>query len=248
VPVSQKNIFTNVSNNGPYINNNPVTEKSFDLLIFHVDLLKAIMALTVEELEDQEKYREILSLSYDDLVQFIFDQLKSKKAMMVFFWSACILSLGLAIIIRLNIGGYYAWNSIILHTLLGLIVLPALCIPIHEFLHIVPYFLSGARNIRVGMDMKQFLFYVTAHRYVAGPVQFKIVAVIPFIVFTVTSVFLILILPGLWKWTIAVFLFFHTTACAGDFALLNFYFRNRAKKIFTWDDADRKMAYFYERI
>ena len=27
----------------------------------------------------------------------------------------------------------------------------------------------GARKIRVGMDLKQYLFYVTAHRYVATP-------------------------------------------------------------------------------
>jgi hypothetical protein len=36
--------------------------------------------------------------------------------------------------------------------------------------------------------------------------------------------------------------------CAGDFALLNFYWLNRHKNIYTWDDADQKMAYFYEEI
>jgi hypothetical protein len=36
--------------------------------------------------------------------------------------------------------------------------------------------------------------------------------------------------------------------CAGDFSLLNFYWINRDKKIYTWDDADQKMAYFYEEL
>jgi hypothetical protein len=36
--------------------------------------------------------------------------------------------------------------------------------------------------------------------------------------------------------------------CAGDFALLNFYFLKRNKNIYTWDDAEKKMAYFYEEI
>jgi hypothetical protein len=36
--------------------------------------------------------------------------------------------------------------------------------------------------------------------------------------------------------------------CAGDFALLNFYYLNRDKKIYTWDDADLKEAYYYEEI
>ena len=98
------------------------------------------------------------------------------------------------------------------------------------------------------MDLKQYLFYVTAHRHVTKSLQFKIVALIPFIVISLIFLFLVFYLPGLWKWSISLFLFVHTTMCAGDFALLNFYFLNRSKKIYTWDDADEKMAYFYEEI
>jgi hypothetical protein len=36
--------------------------------------------------------------------------------------------------------------------------------------------------------------------------------------------------------------------CAGDFALLNYYFINKHRKIYTWDDADLKEAYFYEEL
>jgi len=98
------------------------------------------------------------------------------------------------------------------------------------------------------MDLKQYLFYVTAHRYVATPLQFRIVAIVPFLLITIALVILILYLPGLWKWSMSLFLFVHTTMCAGDFALLNFYFIKKGKKIFTWDDADKKIAYFYEEI
>ena len=98
------------------------------------------------------------------------------------------------------------------------------------------------------MDLKQYLFYVTAHRYVASPLQFRIVAVTPFIIISAVLIFLIFLLPGLWKWSLSVFLFAHATMCAGDFALLNLYFLNKDKKLYTWDDADKKEAYFYERI
>jgi len=98
------------------------------------------------------------------------------------------------------------------------------------------------------MDLKQNLFYVTAHRYVAGPLQFRIVAVAPFIIISIILLVLIAILPGLWKWSLSVFLFVHATMCAGDFALLNLYFLNREKEIYTWDDADKKEAYFYEKL
>jgi hypothetical protein len=129
-----------------------------------------------------------------------------------------------------------------------MIILPILIIPIHELLHIIPYYFSGARNIRIGMDLKQYLFYVTAHRYVALPVQFRIVAVTPFIVISAVLIFLIFLLPGMWKWSLSIFLFVHATMCAGDFALLNLYFLNKDKKLYTWDDADKQEAYFYEKL
>jgi hypothetical protein len=119
---------------------------------------------------------------------------------------------------------------------------------VHEFLHIIPYFLSGAKNIRVGMDLKQYLFYVSAHKYVAAPFQFRIVALTPFLVISSGLIILIILLPGLWKWSLSIFLFVHTTMCAGDFALLNLYFVNKDKKIYTWDDLDKKEAYFYEEL
>jgi hypothetical protein len=206
------------------------------------------MALQVEELDDETKYRQILEISYDDLIPFIFDYMKRISAVTIFFWSACLFFLGTAIRIRIEISGYFPFREILLHSTLGLGLFPLISIPLHEFLHIIPYYLSGARKIRVGMDLKQYLFYVTAHRYVATPGQFRIVAIVPFILISVSAIVLILMMPGLWKWSLSLFLFVHSTMCAGDFALLNFYFLKKGRKIFTWDDADRKIAYFYEEI
>jgi hypothetical protein len=206
------------------------------------------MAFTVEDIDDQTRFRLILEISYHDLVEFVLDYLKRRSALTVFFWSDCLIFLSAAITVRMNIAGYFPDADIFLHSVLGLIIFPVLCIPLHELLHIIPYYISGARKIRVGMDLKQYLFYVTAHRHVASRKQFRIVAITPFIIITITLLFFVFLLPGLWKWSLSLFLFVHTTMCAGDFAILNFYFLNRGKKIYTWDDADRKMAYFYEEI
>lgn len=205
------------------------------------------MALLVEDLDDQSKFRQLLSVSYGDLIPFILGYLKKRSALTGFYWSFCILFLAAAVRIRFNISNIPIRN-IIFHTSLGLIILPVFCIPVHELLHIIPYVITGAKKIRVGMDLKQYLFYVTAHRYVSGPLQFRIVAFSPFILISITSIVLILNLPALWKWSLSLFLFVHTTMCAGDIALLNFYFVNKGKKIYSWDDADKKMAYFYEEI
>lgn len=206
------------------------------------------MALQVEDLQDQSRYRQISEISYNDLIPFIIDYLKKPSGVTIFFWSLCLFFLGTAIRVRINFSGYFPGTAILCHSALGLIVLPLLSIPIHELLHIIPYFFCGARKIRVGMDLKQYLFYVTAHRHVATPIQFRIVALIPFLVISSSLIILIYLSPGLWKWSLSLFLFVHTTMCAGDFALLNFYFLRRGRKIYTWDDADRKIAYFYEEI
>jgi hypothetical protein len=206
------------------------------------------MALQVEDFEDQSKYRQILTVPYNDLTGFVLDYLRRRSVMMILYLSVCLIFFGMALTVRIDIAGYFPLKNIMSHSLLGLVIFPLLSVPVHEFLHVIPLFLAGARNIRTGMDLKQYIFYVTAHRHVTNAKQFRIIALIPFITATIVLLFLIFYIPGLWKWSLSLFLFVHTTMCAGDFALLNFYWLNKEKKIYTWDDADEKMAYFYEEI
>ncbi|OFY68455.1 MAG: hypothetical protein A2V64_06580 [Bacteroidetes bacterium RBG_13_43_22] len=206
------------------------------------------MGLKSEDLEDQSKYRQLLAISYNELIDFILDYLRRRSGLMIFFWSVCLIFLGIALFVRINISGYFPLKNIMLHSMLGFIVFPLLSIPLHEGLHIIPFLMTGARKIRVGMDLRQYIFYVTAHRHVVNAREFRFVALVPFVTVTIALFTLVLFLPGLWKWSLSLFLFVHTTMCAGDFALLNFLLLNRRKKIYTWDDADEKMAYFYEEI
>jgi hypothetical protein len=206
------------------------------------------MTFSAEDLEDQKKFRLFLTIPYTNLIQFVFEYLKKKSGLMFLYWFLCLLFLCFTLIIRIRVSGNFPAAHIILHSFIGTIVLPLICIPLHEVLHVIPYYLSGAKNIRVGMDLKQYLFYVTAHRYVATPLQFRIVAWTPFLIISIGLVLLVFLLPGLWKWSLSLFLFAHATMCAGDFALLNLYYLNRDKKIYTWDDADKKEAYFYEEL
>ncbi|HQG55912.1 MAG TPA: DUF3267 domain-containing protein [Bacteroidales bacterium] len=206
------------------------------------------MKLKVEDLEDQSRYRHLMTLQYTDIVPFVLDYIRRTSIVTIFFWSTCLIAILLTALIRFNISGFYEFRQILPHTLLGLILLPVLVIPVHEFLHVIPFVLTGARNIKIGMDMRQFIFYVTVHREVVTPGKFKFVAVVPFITITIVLLILILVSPPLWKWSLSLFLFVHTTMCAGDFAMLNFYHINRHRKILSWDDADLREAYFYEEI
>ena len=127
------------------------------------------MTFSAEDLEDQKKFRLFLTIPYTNLIQFVFEYLKKKSGLMFLYWFLCLLFLCFTLFIRIRVSGNFPTAHIILHTFIGMIVLPLICIPLHELLHVIPYYLSGAKNIRVGMDLKQYLFYVTAHRYVATP-------------------------------------------------------------------------------
>lgn len=206
------------------------------------------MSFKIEDLEDQNRFRLFLTIPYKGLIDFVFEYLKKKSVFIYLFWTICIVFLVFALFIRINIAGQFRFTQILIHSGLGLIILPVICIPFHECLHAIPFLLSGAKNLRVGMDLRQYLFYISAHRYVASPLQFWIVALTPFMLVSVMMIVLIFLLPGLWKWSLSAFLFAHATMCAGDFALLNMYFINRDKRIYTWDDVDKKEAYFYEKL
>jgi hypothetical protein len=206
------------------------------------------MSLKIEDLDDQNKYSLFLTVSYKNLIDFVFEYLKKKSLFIYLFWLVCFIFLVIAVFIRIKIAGHYPLTQIIIHSALGMVLLPIICIPLHELLHAIPFLLTGAKNIRVGMDLRQFLFYVSAHRYVASPLQFWIVALTPFVIISGLMIFLINILPGIWQWTLSSFLFAHATMCAGDFALLNLYYINRHKKIYTWDDVDKREAYYYEKL
>lgn len=206
------------------------------------------MALKAEDLEDQTKYRQILSIPYGNLIDFVIEYLGKRSSLMVFFWSVCIFFLGLAITVRINIAGYFPLRNIFLHSVLGFIIFPLVSIIVHESLHIISFIFTGAKRIRIGADMKQYIFYVTAHRHVTTSLQFRFVALCPFILISSGLLFMIFYLPGLWKWSLSSFLFVHTTMCAGDFAFLNFFWLNKHRKVFTCDDADQKISYFYEEL
>lgn len=202
----------------------------------------------MDDLDDQRKFRLLLKVSYKELIYFVFDYLKKNSILTLVYWVTCIIFLFIAAFIRIRLRGFFPESIILLHSIIGSIILPLICIPVHEFLHIVPYYISGAKKIRIGMDLKQYLFYVTAHRHVATSLQFRIVALTPIVIISTGMILSIILLPGLWKWSLSLFLFFHTTMCAGDVALLNLYFLNRDKKLYTWDDVDKKEAYFYEKL
>ncbi|MDT8401375.1 MAG: DUF3267 domain-containing protein [Bacteroidales bacterium] len=205
------------------------------------------MGYNVDDIIKNDRFRHLYTLSYDDIIPFVFKYIKKHTFPIILAWSFLLAIIIWMIDFRFALAGNFRFLSILMHSVIGFIIIPMLLVIPHEFLHIVPYFLGGARNIRVGADWKQYYFYVTSHLYPVGPFVFITVALTPFLLISAGLSYLIFSLQSpLWTWSFMCTLFMHTTMSAGDFALVNFYWTNRDKKILTWDDADRKESYFYE--
>lgn len=205
------------------------------------------MSKSVDHITGNKRYRHLFTLSYDEIVPFVFKYIKKHTFPIILAWSFLLAIIILMTDFRFELASDYRFINILMHSSIGIVILPLVLVLPHELLHIVPYYLSGARNIRVGADWQQYYFYVTAHLYPVGAITFITVALTPFLVISAALVYLIIITASpLWTWSLLWTLFMHTTMCAGDFALINYYWINRHKKIITWDDADSKKAYFYE--
>jgi len=200
---------------------------------------------SIEELEEGSGYEKVLTLPYDELAPFVISGLRSLSLPMMLVWTVVIVSAVLTLLLWPRSADISDHPGILLGLAAGLILIPLLLVPLHELMHLIPFRFAGARDIRVGADLRQGIVYVTAHRFVAGLNLFAVVALTPFLVITASLVTVMFFVPAWWQWVLTLALLAHTTMCAGDAALLGHLGQYRGRKVYTWDDADRKEAYFY---
>ena len=152
----------------------------------------------VDTLRNDPSYRQVLELDFDDMIPFVLNQIKRKSFFSVLY---AILNIAMFVFIFYVIitGLFYqqlTWSMIIKQSLTGIFAGSILVIPVHELLHGVSYRIIGAREIRFGADLQQFIFYVTADRYPVSGMELYFLALTPFLVINaVTVVITILWLP-----------------------------------------------------
>ena len=200
---------------------------------------------TIEELENTAAYEKVLTLPYNNIAPFVIGSLKTLSLPMMLIWTVMTMSAAMTIVLWSGLRHTPGNAGILKGLAWGLLLIPLLLVPVHELLHLVPYRLAGARDIRIGADLPQGIIYVTAHRHVAGRTLYSLVALLPFFLITAGLAIMIFVCPPGWKWILSLSLFVHTTMCAGDAALTGFMRSFHRRKVFTWDDAEAREAYFY---
>ena len=200
---------------------------------------------TIDELESGPDFEKVLTLQYNDIAPFVIGRLFSFTLPAAMIWVVLALSAFLTVWLWPGQTVTDESRHIIKGLLTGLIGLPLLLIPFHEGLHLVPYRLAGARDIRFGADLRQGIIYVTAHRFVTSHSLFSLVALIPFAVITAGLAAAMIFTSPWMQWVLAMTVFVHATMCTGDAVLIGFMSAFRGRRTFTWDDADEEVAYFY---
>ena len=206
---------------------------------------------SAEEIITGENLRVIKQISYDNIIGFVFENIKRKSFPSYFYFGFNIITLFFLMtsgIIYFS-GIENSLREFMLYFFSGLIGGSFLVIPLHELFHAIAYKLAGAPSITFGMDLRQMIFYVTADRYVTGRKKFYFVALAPFVSINLVIIFLLVQYPGTENLVAGIcFLLFHNIMCIGDFAMISFFYHHREKELCTFDIVENKQSYICERI
>ena len=182
-------------------------------------------------------------LDYDDLLPFAARYFFERMSWIIWLHHAMAVVAFAAIFFAANVNAIGLWRGVS-QALAGFVVMFVIFLPLHEALHALAYRMAGAREIRWKMMWRYLAAYVVAERFVSTRGVFLFVALAPFVVITPLLIVLAVTMPD-WSVLWLTVLFWHTAGVSGDWALMNYYWLNRDREIYTWDDAGR--SYFYAR-
>lgn len=201
-----------------------------------------------ETLQENPQYRKVLELEFSEMIPFVLTNIRKRGAVPLFY-----LAINVAFLIFIFMysawsiqGGFLSFGRISLQVIAGIFAGSILVILPHELLHGLAYRLLGARKINFGMDLQQFIFYVTADHFPISRKELVFLALTPFVMINA----LIIAATALWATELTLFftalLLSHNIMCIGDFAIINYAFGQKGE-LYTYDDVKNKRSYFFKR-
>jgi hypothetical protein len=202
------------------------------------------------ELTDTTRYKKLLELKHDELMFFVASQVRPRGLPMQLFYIMNLPLLGYIFykIYQIIFISPVNWFYLVGIVLLGLLIFALVIIPLHEILHVLAFRMLGARKTSIHAQWNRMLFYAIADKFVMNSREFIFLALFPFVLINLALIAGVMFLHDEYKVLSLVALFFHFTGCIGDFALLNYLFQNKDKRILNYDDEALGMSYFYEDI
>lgn len=200
-----------------------------------------------ETLQNDPGFRKILELDFSEMIPFVLSNIRRPGMIRLFYIALNAIYLLFIIIYaiwsvrtgQLNAGG------VLVQFFGGLVAGSILVIPPHELIHGMAYKILGAPTIRFGMDLQQFIFYVTADRFPISRRELAFLALMPFVIINLVTI----LATAAWATPIILFsaslLLCHNIMCIGDFAMISYAY-NQQGELYTYDDTARKTTFFFE--
>ncbi len=204
---------------------------------------------TPESIFEDQNLQLLLVLDHQDMLPFLEKYLLGMGPIMRWFWRGlCVLLLvlvGVAVVDLLQ--GNIGLGTLSGYLMLGLAATFTAGVVVHEGLHGLAYKLIGAPRVSYGVNWKWLYFYAVADRFVVSGSRFFFVALAPFVVITLFVAIMLAVNTSIeTKWFLFGILLFHTAACSGDFAILDFCVRYSSRgTILTFDDVSEGKSYFF---
>jgi len=201
-----------------------------------------------ESLQKDPGYRMLLELDFEEMIPFVLKNIKRRNGitLMYFTINAATLLFILFYIFWGIRNGIFSGGRILGQIVAGFMAGSILVIPPHELLHGLAYRMLGARKIKFGVDLQQFIFYVTADRIPISKRELTFLALTPFIVINLATIGITMGWFTHLTLFSATFLLSHNIMCIGDFAMISFVYQNKGK-VFSFDDIQNKKSYFFAR-
>ena len=206
--------------------------------------------MTSTELKNDPSYSLLLMLPHDGIFSFVQEQFSNRTCILKgYIWLNILLMAGMVLLGMAEIWtGKTALFSILKYLGIGTLAVLTVLIPVHEAIHGLAYKLVGAPSVSYGANWEKYYFYAVADRFVVKQKFFTFIALLPFVLISLVSLTAVFFVSIELKWMFLGILFVHTTACAGDFAMLGFYEKHRQySELLTFDDVKEKRTYFYVR-
>ncbi|MBV5312075.1 MAG: DUF3267 domain-containing protein [Prolixibacteraceae bacterium] len=206
--------------------------------------------LNPEDLQNNSEFELLAEVSHQKLREFVVEQIRAEKYIIRLYsaYQVIMMTLFVFLLTRSVIFAFKGHSEQITGMGLALLFSFSVLIVIHELLHALAYWLTGARKISFGVILKKFIFYALADRQVIAEKAFHIVALAPLVI--VKATFLLVILKTessvLFYFSLTV-MCLHSLFCAGDMAMLAFYRIHRGKEIYNFDNRSEGKTYFYTR-
>jgi len=203
---------------------------------------------TIGELQNPEDFELIAELGHSNIKEFVLDQLSEGGRLVITYmiYQSVMMIVGIFFITRAIVYGFNGYSEPLIYTGAALIFSFSLLIPIHELLHGFALKVTGATKIHYGAYFRKFIFYAEADRHVLNKKQFELVALAPFVVIKVLTLFGLIIgfQSPIFYFMITV-MSAHSFFCAGDIGLLTIFYRHR--DVYTYDVRAERKSYYFKR-